>query len=56
MTINFAISGSPCPCMTEDLKLSCRENWHPSYALCNMYQDGQEGVGAHAGMCPLRLY
>lgn len=23
--------------------------WRCSYALCNMYQDGQEGVGPHAG-------
>ncbi|DBA81837.1 hypothetical protein WJX77_008979 [Trebouxia sp. C0004] len=30
------------------LASSDRHDWHCSYALCNMYQDGQEGVGPHA--------
>lgn len=30
------------------LASSDRDGWHCSYALCNMYQDGQEGVGPHA--------
>lgn len=27
----------------------CRDGWQCSYALCNMYQDGEERVGSHAG-------
>ncbi|DBA76676.1 TPA: hypothetical protein ACH3X2_008712 [Trebouxia sp. C0005] len=30
------------------LASSDRDGWRCSYALCNMYQDGQEGVGPHA--------
>jgi len=30
-----------------------RDHWHLSYALCNLYQDGQEGVGPHAGEFPI---
>lgn len=32
----------------------CRDGWQCSYALCNMYQDGEERVGSHAGnvCCP----
>ncbi|KAL3152126.1 hypothetical protein ABBQ32_001224 [Trebouxia sp. C0010 RCD-2024] len=36
------------PRVCHHLAADDRESWHSSYALCNMYQDGQEGVGPHA--------
>ncbi|KAL3142716.1 hypothetical protein ABBQ38_003017 [Trebouxia sp. C0009 RCD-2024] len=36
------------PRVRHHLAADDRESWHSSYALCNIYQDGQEGVGPHA--------
>lgn len=35
--------------MSDDAALEYRACWESSYLLCNMYMDGQEGVGPHAG-------